>query len=225
MVVVGSSFVIREGEGEIKSSPCLKLDITLEDGDKVYNEFLSAGNLKDFAPSKDGNELIPVGSRTSLNAGCKLAMFCRSLLEAGMPEAMVDSIGSNAKCLVGAQFYVVRQTVKARREGQKDYTVLIVDKVESLPGETSTKGKGSGKGKAKAAAAAAPATGDLDAKTEAILKEILEKQGKPIAKKSLPSLVFAATQDKDILDVAFDDAFLGGKSRPWTYEDSTLTLK
>jgi hypothetical protein len=160
--VTGAVFCRFDYQGHADEIPALRLDCKPLDGGNVAEQFLSAGNLKDWLPSADGERLVAAGEDTpqGLNNTCNLAIFMGDLVKCGYNEAKLNEPASS---LVGLQFHVVRKKVEGRGGGNvSDKEVMRVARIIKLPWENKP-GTRTGATPAKAAPAdaatsAAPAT-------------------------------------------------------------------
>lgn len=199
---------------------------------KTFDQAWGCGDPKDFAPSKDGKELLAVGTKTTLSASCNFALLCKSMQVAGVPKEIVDGLGDNAELTVGGKFHMVKQNITRTFRGEKqDSAVLLVESVISLQGGNqpcSSPGEAPATG-AKGAKSVKPGKKaperNIEAETTAILEAILKENGGSIAHKKVAAQVFGKTQDQDVMSMAFDPEFLGSKDRPWTFASGTLTAK
>ncbi len=91
----------------------LAVDLVGEDGE-VHDQRWSAGDLKHFAPSEDGSDLLQVGSRETLTNSTNVYDLMKSLLDAGFPEDRFDQIGSKVAGYNGLRTYIVWRDQKSR---------------------------------------------------------------------------------------------------------------
>jgi len=150
--VIGAEYELYDyGKGG-ETFPFLALDVEIDglEAGKTYRQRWKAGSAEDFAPSKDRKELVAVGKKTTLNKDSNMAIFCRSLQEAGMPADIVHKIGDDCTVLVGARLHFVRVPYNRRIGGElRQDQVLMCEKVLDLPGKKAAGEKPKGKGKAK----------------------------------------------------------------------------
>lgn len=213
--------------------PALQVTLTGDEVDGEHEQFFSAGSAKDFAPSKDGKELMSIGSRTSLNDSSNAAIFLKSLIDAGFPE---DDLGDDITAIEGVNCHVKRVPAPERkglkkRDGDREATVLVVTelneakkakgKAVAAKGKTVVKGK---KGKGDDA--------DIAAEAEKAVLAVLTNlpDDETLEKADIPSMVLAQVKGQDnakqIMSLAYTDKFLSDEARPWTYDadEGTITL-
>ena len=209
--------------------PALCLTLTGDEVDGEQEQYYSAGSARDFAASKDGKELMSIGSRTSLNDSSNAAIFLKSLVDAGFPE---DDLADDITALVGVCCHVKRVPAPERkglkkREGDRESTVLVVTELNEAK---KAKGKGKAKAKAKGKAAGGGEDEDVTKKATAVVLEILSElpADEVLEKADIPSMVLAKVKGhpdaKAIFQVAYTDEFLA--NGPWTYDadEGTITL-
>lgn len=232
-----------QGKGD--AVPALVLHYTNAETGEEGEEALSAGRAQDWEPSEDGKSLIPTGTVETLRKSCKAMRFLTSLVNAGFDEeALADG---DPSVLDGMGVHVMRVTVeykglekKKDQEGKEvDFTVLEVSQINTMPGEKkSTGGKGKGKGKSAKPAPkepeAAPTENESgsadeidDAATQALLAVLADNDGK-VQAKSIPTEVFkhlAGVKNRNaVLTRCYDEKFLAGEERPWTFEGGEVTI-
>lgn len=171
------------------------LKLVLKDGDGTEHEqFYSCGN--GFVPSETGDEatagkeLVPVGDKTAPSGGSNMAMVIGSLINAGLPEDLLDS--GDISAIEGTKGHVnripepKRAGLPAREGARKDQprTVLVFTTVTGLPGDApkpGTKAKVTQMAKSaaatKATAAAPKAEEGADELTEELTGFLLEVVG------------------------------------------------
>lgn len=146
------------GKSDVES-PALKLTFQPMDGGNASEQYLSAGDIKDWAPTEDGERLAavsqdsPDGLRNNTNA----SLFFGELAKLGFPKNRLTGVASE---LVGLQVHVVRKKV-SRGEGISDKEILLPSQLLKLPWEK----KGSGTARQAPASTSAPATGATPAPT------------------------------------------------------------
>ena len=175
----------------------------------AHAQYYSLGKSEDWAPSASGEGFIAQSGKTSINATTNLGMFLKSLVENGFPTDLLAT--GNLKCLIGTKCHVLmKQTdrkslVRAGRDTSKPTGVLLVSKINSLPG-ADTKGAVAGKGKAaapatkaavsgKANGAATTAKGSVNDDIDATLIEKLTEalaENDPLPKKTLLQIASGA---------------------------------
>lgn len=157
------------------------LHLVLTDGDDTqHDQFYSCGN--GFVPSETGDEetsgkeLVPVGDKTAPSGSSNMAMVVNSLVNAGLPEDLLDS--GDISAIEGVKGHVMRVPEPKRaglpaREGKnagREKTVLIFTTVTGLPGDAkaakakpATTGKGPQPVPAKAGTAKATTAAAVEA--------------------------------------------------------------
>lgn len=189
-------------------APLLIVEMTDVNG-SAHAQYYSLGKSEDWAPSASGEGFIAQSGKTSINATTNLGMFLKSLVENGFPTDLLAT--GNLKCLIGTKCHVLmKQTdrkslVRAGRDTSKPTGVLLVSKINSLPG-ADTKGAVAGKGKAaapatkaavsgKANGAATTAKGSVNDDIDATLIEKLTEalaENDPLPKKTLLQIASGA---------------------------------
>lgn len=171
------------------------LKLVLKDGDGTEHEqYYSCGN--GFVPSETGDEatqgkeLVPVGDKTAPSGSSNMAMVIGSMINAGLPEDLLDS--GDISAIEGTRGHVnripepKRAGLPAREGARKDQprTVLVFTTITGLPGEAAPKAKAGAKvttmakpGTAKPAAAAPKADATGDELTEELTGFLLEVVG------------------------------------------------
>lgn len=218
----------------------------VDDEGAETDQYYSAGNLKDFAPSKDGKTVVPTGTKTALNDGSNFFSFIKSLVENGFPEDKLDddmSVITGTYCHVKRAAQQKRTGIAATNKSGREATVLLVEKVLSLPWEKKTaKPGGVAKkstptvaGKSAAAAGgktngAAAATTDQDLYTDtvgAVVDAVIQNNGS-LPKTSISKVLFnqlAKHPNRNkIATLAFKDEFLSAPDQPWQYDGETITM-
>lgn len=145
------------------------LKLVLKDGDGTEHEqYYSCGN--GFVPSETGDEatqglsLVPVGDKTAPSGSSNMAMVIGSMINAGLPEDLLDS--GDISAIEGTKGHVnripepKRAGLPAREGARKDQprTVLVFTTITGLPGEAPAKGKAKVTTMAKPAVGAAKST-------------------------------------------------------------------
>lgn len=154
--------------GTGSGSDAITLQLVMKDSDDTeYQQYYSVGN--GFVPAETGDEetdgtfLVPVGEKTAPSGSSNFALFLNSLINAGLPEDLLDTGYINA--LEGLVAHYNRVPAPKRgglpaREGAnagREQTILLCTSVVTLPGEAApAKGKTAPK-KGAVAAKAAPA--------------------------------------------------------------------
>jgi len=143
VTVTGAKFTTFDWNGKSTARPVMCLELRNNDGDE-YTQYWGIGSLEDFKPSSDGKYLDSVGSKQQVHANSSFSYFIRKLMEVGFNQSSlnVNDIG----CLVGLTGRMTMDTLpnRGRSTGMddKERTVLVFDKIVSMPGE----GKGGGAG-------------------------------------------------------------------------------
>lgn len=247
--VVDAQFVMFDYNGKVAVAvPALGLELKeLGDEGKVHQQYFSCGDAAYFAPSDDGNSLIPTGDRTSINTTSKAGMFLISLVNAGVPETLLAS--GNIKDIVGMKFHV-NQIAAPKRPGLQNQkegaTDLIVTKLISLPGEKAPARTGLGaktppanmaapKPNGAAAAATQGTGGTVDealasATVEAIIGVLAENDGTVLLKDVSAKLFKAVDKGNplraSITKLAFDKEWLKSVSGEagFNFDGTTLSM-
>lgn len=87
-----------------------------EDGKNPFIQYYSAGDMKNFVPSADGKEAIPVGSKTGLSKSTNAFKMIGSMIKAGFDASQ---IGQRVDVFEGHRFHFKREEQEARK-GLKD---------------------------------------------------------------------------------------------------------
>lgn len=231
--ITAASFVEWDYQGKIPQ-PVLAVKVTMqpEDGDEAVDQFYSAGDLKNWMPSKDGKRAVKVGTASSLNNGSNFAQFITSLVNAGFPE---DKIADDVTFMVGTQGHVKR-VPQPKRSGiirgggteGREPTVLLMTKIDALPGE-GKKGKKSTTKKASASTPSTPnaSSEEIDGKAVGAVLAVLAEQGGSVSKAKLSAAVFHQLKDDPqrnlVVARAYTDDFLGADGQPWSYDGSSIS--
>ena len=204
--IIGGSYTLEPPEGYTQRDRVfVELELKVLDDNSEVTQYWSAGKNTDFSPSTDGLELVPTGSKASLNDNSNFSIFIQNLANCQFPKsALTDKLN----CLFGTQIHVVRIPAPEREglpgkgaEAKKSY-ILVPNKLIKLPGEKA-KARGAAKRGTTATAAAttaAPAEPDagqdeMDVDSEALLAVMdIMAAGKPML---IPALK-AATIRKHI---------------------------
>lgn len=194
---------------------------------EIDSDFYSAGNAKDWQPNKEGTFLVAVGNASEFRNNSNIMKFMASLANGGFPTEKMDD---GTTVIDGTLVHILREAIMEKVDGKvvvkknaKGYEMSkpMVQKVLALPGE---KPKKSGGGKKAAASDEGPSKAVLKKATNFILG-LIESEDGDIVKKILPKRAmteFKKDPDRDdLLDVVYDDEFLG--AGPWNYADGVLT--
>lgn len=247
VTLTGCSFEQFDYNGKASPVPALKLEI--EAADISVTQYYSMGALKDWMPSEDGNQLLSVGSATSIRMSSNGGILLKSLVDAGFPA---DKLGDDISVLVGLQAHMIQvpepgrsmKKTKEQEEKEAKYgpkTILVVSAVNKLPWEKATPAGGkktATKAKPKPKKAAPKKTApkkeepaddgvaeasDVEAKATEVIMEILAESG-TVTKKELPAKIFKMRADdpdkNEMIKTVFNDDFLA--AGPWTFDDGTL---
>jgi len=231
-------FEMFDYEGKSDPAPSLGIDLVTGDegeGDKPYRNHWSVGGAENWVPSDDGMEIIPIGKDTMPRKTSNLFFLVTSLLEAGVPESVLDS--GRIDFLEGLKCHIIRKDPPKRgnlpaggmrrgRDGkdyEKDGKVYAVSKIyEPYPWDSK-------KGATKAAKKDEKvSTGsDLDSKAKAVLVQLIAEGGGKTSKKEIPTKGFALIQadaDKNkVLGLLFKDAWMTANGFA-VDSDGTITL-
>lgn len=142
-LVKQARFVNWDYNGQANMTIAAKLTL-LADDDSEYDQYYSCGDPKNFAPSADGTELIPIGQATALNENSNFAILLKQLAAAGFPEARMDSRITFIENLYG----FMRRVKSPERAGlqrtganaDRPQTVLIYTEIYNLPWEQPKRG-------------------------------------------------------------------------------------
>lgn len=186
----------------------------------------SVGGKDDFAPDEKGMGLVKLKTKSSLTKTAKFPMLLKSLVENGFPVNKMDN--RDISYLVGFKGHFLRTAVEykglAKKKNDRENTVLLCTKVETLPWEAGKATKG--KGKAKAGAKVDPDLAEFV--TETIMGIVIEGDDE-MSKKDMISILFknedvkARDDRKAVLALANKDAFLKSRDE-WSIENNLLTI-
>lgn len=221
-------FMMWDYQGKIQTPvPALCIKMTLEDGDEA-EQYWSAGNPKDWAPSQDGTILLPQGTAESINMTSNLGILISSIVNAGFP---IEKLEDKISIFDGMRAHMVRQAAPKRSglatapraDGRSfDPTILVVDKILSFPWE---KGAAKGAGGAKAAAPAADDSAAADLAVETIMGILAETPTMP--RTNLASQVFQKLKGSELRNAAvqlvYSDEFI--TNGPWNYADGNVSIE
>lgn len=120
----------------------IKMRCTVDNQQKDYDQYYSAGDLANFAPSPDGYSLEPVSGKTALNSNSNAAKFLMSLQAAG--AGALDEIlnSGSVQGLVGLKCHMNRVAqpkrsgiVRTGKNADREQTILLVTKIIAMPGQ------------------------------------------------------------------------------------------
>jgi len=217
VTVVGAKFTMWDYAGKrAESSPALCVSLKDTGGD-VHDQYYSAGNADDFAPSSDGKALEIITDREKVHEQTNFAKFMEHLFSAGFPKTAVDN--DDIGCLVGTRGHVSQVVIK-RTGGnvQAEGNLLVFDKIDALPGE----GEG-GDGSA---------SDELRTEAESIVVEILSEAGGALKRNQLLGKVlkhptFVATEKSartELLNLIKGEDFIMGEDTPWEVKNGELAI-
>lgn len=233
-------FTIFDYQGKADPRVCLKIDMK-DDEDNLHEQYFSAADPKHFAPSEDGQGIVAVSDKGALVKGSNYDGFMTSLINAGFPASKLrDGVSG----IVGTKVHVVRKAAPKRagiinQPGgeNREQTVLLVDKIISLPGEGAKKAgpkavtspaKGAVATKTAPAVAAATGGGDEDVLTELVRTKLSEAGDDPVTTKELVAYVFKnAKGNKKVMTQRVASAeFLeaGMEAGSWLYDADTNSV-
>lgn len=244
VIIKSARFAPWDYNGAIQT-PVLAAAITYQnrEDDSVTIQYYSAGDMKNFVPSEDGRQAIPVGKAEGLNESSNFYAFLTSLVNSGFP---VDKITNDISVFDGLECHVDR-VPQPKRKGMaaaadnSNKTILIVSKITKYPWDsaassapaaapkavgkvtpatpTANQGQGSG-----AVGAGSP----VEAKADETVMGILMAKGGECAKPVLAQEVFKVlAKDPDrntIVQMAYKDEYLGAPGKPWAFDGTTVKL-
>lgn len=238
--------------GQYKPRIALRVEMVDED-ENIHEQYFSAADPKEFAPSQNECFLTPLGDKKNLNKGSNYEALMLSVFNEGFPKPSWRSLGTAS--LNGMNAHVIRKPApvrkgllnKAREDGSpREDTQLLVSKINWLPGEgpkagkaakvsravASGKGNGPqvvGRGKVKEAEAEPEAASDADTDLMAAVVDILGENGGSVTKKGLTLAVFkrltGEARKKGPKRVIEDDFLAQGQEMGlWEYDgEDTVT--
>lgn len=117
--------------------------LQLDGGDIVDPVFWSVGKPEDYTVSDDGMELESVKGNTGASDNSNYIMFATELINAGFPA---NKLTNRIDVLVGLRAHWI-QKAQPKRAGivqtnERDRTLLVPERVLSLPGEKNAANKG-----------------------------------------------------------------------------------
>lgn len=208
----------------------LVVDFTGKDFEDCSQHY-SAGKLARFIPSDDGLRAVPADEddydgdgnpNISLVKSTNAILFLKSIVDNGFDE---EKIGDEVDVFEGLDVHL-RQVPQPKRSGldsadDKVKTILLVSKINAMPGDKK-KGK---KAASKKKAAPVEATEDLTDKATDIVIAAVAASENGLAKKELLVEIFKALAKDDdrsaVVQLVKSDEFLD--AGPWTYEDGNLS--
>lgn len=231
-------------------SPVVALAVTFEHAEGgEFVQHYSAGDPKNFVPSEDGHRFVPVGSAVGLNENTNAMAFLVSFINSGFPG---DKVTDDVTVFEGTRVHV-QNIPQPKRPGLAQPTgknlVLVVNKIHSLPWETSTAPKTLPKPKAatapKVGNAAGPVQGQAPSVTPAQTEEsggqdelmakategmlaIVSAKGGMIPKAQIAQEAFKLfskdPQRNQLVALIYNDVFLAQPGAPWTFDGTTVKL-
>lgn len=202
-----------------EASPALKALLATADGQ--MEQYWSAGQAKDWTPSKDGTKLVSVGSAKQLSKSSNFFIFIKSLIDSGFPA---DKISDDCSVFDGLQAHVVRIPAPKRdglaKSGDKKYEdkILTVDQIIKLPWEADKGGGSTGGGDDDLESDVMgkvmellPGYGAKGVKIDKLATDVFNALGKEYKSRS------AAT--KLVLSADFHDG------KPWEFDAGTKIIK
>lgn len=211
----GASFAMFDYEGKSDPIPCLRMTFKDPEGNDYIQNY-SAGDPKAFAPTPDGKGMQCLGDREKTSDGSNMGKFMESLFKAGFPVNRIET--NDITPIVGTKAYISIHEITRKGgddyKGKKTQNLVLVDKVESLPGEAEQK-------------AAAESSDETTKIAIAAVTECLDDPAYAdgISKRELTSKVMLTSAMKDLdkatrtatLTIIRNDKFLKG-SDVWMYE-------
>lgn len=246
-VINSLRFVKYDYQGKAEECLALRLDFTQADGTKGDQHY-SAGDLKRLIPSEDGKRALPVGGSGNLVISSNAGQFIMSIINNGFPKTNLSddiSVFEN----MGVHLRRVNQIKRAGlsqpapAEGGREKTVLVVEKILWLPGQTpkftpaASTGAKTAAGAptqtqtagapASAPAPAAPVASNVEDKAVSYVVEALATNGGSVDKAALTGIIFRSAQQKGepdqgaIMTLAFRADWLGSAGKPWKFDAGT----
>lgn len=188
------------------STPFLAVEMTDPNG-TAHVQYYSAGKPEDWQPEDSGEGFVSESGKTGINGTTNLGMFLASLVEAGFPKEMLDD--GNLKCVIGTQAHVVQKVlerqglIRTGKNASRPNQVLLVSKINALPGAGASAGAGAKRSGAVAGKANAPAAavGKPNGKSTPVASDDLDSQiisaltiglsdGEPVAIKNASKIVY-----------------------------------
>lgn len=214
--------------GKGPETPTFAIDLEDEQGAIVVQNW-SVGNGDDWAPSKDGHKIIAVGKADKLSKSSNFYQLLKSLLEGGWPKGKVTddvSVFEGMKCHMIRIPAPKREGLSGGTPSKYEKTILVVDKVITLPWE------GEGKGKGKGTAASGNGDDDLSEKAQGLIMEILGDAEGPMDPMKIAAAVFKRLQKEkmDVKEINKYTNLIAGKDRsfiengPWTFEKGKASM-
>jgi hypothetical protein len=242
VIIKSARFAPWDYNGTIQT-PVLAAKITYinKEDQTETDQFYSAGDMKNFVPSEDGRQAIPVGTVAGLNESTNFYAWLTSLVNAKFPA---DLIGNDLSVFDGLECHVTRVPQKTRAgltpaPDAKKQTILIVSQIHKMPGQG---GNAAAPAPAKAAkgnaavassasvqqAAQGGQSSGIESKTDEVVMGVIMAKGGSVAKSVLAQDVFKAmAKDPDrnaVVQLAYKDEYLGAPGKPWKFDGTTVSL-
>lgn len=240
-------FEMFDYEGKSDPAPTFSADLVTgtEDGEKPLRQHWSVGSAENWAPAEDGMEIIPIGKDHALRKASNFYMFVQSLLQAGVPESVLES--GRVDFMEGLKAHIRRVDAPKRgnlpqggtrrgRDGkdyEKDNKVLCVEKIyEPYPWEAKKGATGSTAQKSAGPQPTQESGMDVDTKAKVVLSQLIAGNGGKVSKKEIPTKGFLkikevlGANDSDInkvLGLMFQDPWMVGNGFA-VAADGTITI-
>lgn len=136
--VTDAAFIIYNYGGKAAGgamAPGLQLFLLPDGGDKVFDQFWSAGDLSRLKPTDDGTGLLPlVPDQKGLTEGGNAHRFFSELKSIGFPLPNLAQPGRGIKAIIGSRFHLKWITLPARPglANSKEGRVLIPTKIYAV---------------------------------------------------------------------------------------------
>jgi len=171
--VIDAGFAEYDAEGKWKnSSTCFFMEMEAEKLDNPVVQYWSIGAPDTYKPTDDGNGLAT--DKDGISERCNMFYLVKSLINAGMPQDVIDKLEYDASLIVGYKF---RMTTTFKNKADK-YGTPTVDEILDGP----------------------DAPIDLEGTAAAIVKKVVMENGDEVSLKSLTKLVKpeVAAYEKDV---------------------------
>ncbi len=230
------SNTVAYGKSMTKAAPLTHIRMTEvgEDGSELdHEQYLSLGGASDFVPSDDGLGLMKIGTKDAIVKTTNFAVFVQSIMDAGFPPDRVKD--NDISFLEGLKCHITRKAVTreglVKREGERESTVLIVDKLYLDEKLAAKRGAKAGTGMKSTPATAAPdATLIEEAKSvlmQVLFSEAVQEAGGSIPKNKLIPPVLSLIKDnpnkKELTKIIIGDEFLN-LCDGWTFEKGVVAV-
>lgn len=230
--ITGHQFKKKDGAIAGKPATVLSFDLTVKEPDdddhKNSTQFMIIGDPEHYkassdnkAPSDEGPFLVLTGTYDNIWNKSPYGVWIAEFINNGLDPAVIAP-GINK--LNGVDVHLVGKALAKGKNAppdMKERTILIVEKINAMPGEkagkAATAAKTAGKTAPVAAAAAVGNGADLDTEAHTFVRDALAKAGGTLSKKDLTKAVFALTagaklgkHGQEITKRVNDDEFLSG---------------